>query len=290
VTPNSFQPTYGGGTNYGDGFLTRLDPSLPPRAQLTWSTYFGIGGDDGLIGLGVERSGFVTAAGWTDRNGFPATPGAFSRSFNGGPWDGVVARFDPRQNGGAQLVYSSYFGGSGKDFADSLTLDAVGNAVVTGLTNSPNYPTTPNVPCPSPRGGSDIFVTVFDMLPTGVTRYGTSTPACAWPIYAGVNSMPAPGNQNFAVLATGAAPNTVGALFLGVPSTPWPLPPFPSVQVLLSPPLLGISAGSDALGFAELNLPIPASYPGVLPGLQWIFLTSGTCPGSGPLSASDGLR
>ena len=43
------------------------------------------------------------------------------------------------------LTYSTFLGGSVADQATALTVDAEGNAYVTGVTNSPNFPTTPGV-------------------------------------------------------------------------------------------------------------------------------------------------
>ena len=42
-----------------------------------------------------------------------------------------------------KLVYSTYLGGSGQDYATGIAVDGSGDAYVTGTTYSTNFPTTP---------------------------------------------------------------------------------------------------------------------------------------------------
>ena len=41
---------------------------------------------------------------------------------------------------GSALEFSSYLGGSGRDEAHDVAVDGLGNAYVTGFTNSPDFP------------------------------------------------------------------------------------------------------------------------------------------------------
>ncbi|MEP7220800.1 MAG: SBBP repeat-containing protein, partial [Bacteroidota bacterium] len=65
------------------------------------------------------------------------------------------------------LVYSSYFGGRLADAGRGVTLDTSGNIVVTGITISPDIPTTVGAygRALNPSGAQDIFVAKLD--PTG---------------------------------------------------------------------------------------------------------------------------
>jgi hypothetical protein len=58
------------------------------------------------------------------------------------------------------LVYSTYLGGSSSDFGEAVAVDAVGHALVTGITSSVNFPAVGSLP-PSVRGIGDVFVTKF---------------------------------------------------------------------------------------------------------------------------------
>src|SRR5262249_59097410 len=63
--------------------------------------------------------------------------------------------------------YSTFLGGSENEIARAVALDASGAAVVCGLTESKNFPTTPGAYDRSFNGDEDAFVTKLD--PTGRT-------------------------------------------------------------------------------------------------------------------------
>ena len=58
-------------------------------------------------------------------------PGTYASAF--------VTKFSPD---GSSLVYSTYLGGNGADHGYAIAVDSSGNAYVTGLTTSPNFPVT----------------------------------------------------------------------------------------------------------------------------------------------------
>jgi uncharacterized protein (TIGR03437 family) len=68
--------------------------------------------------------------------------------------DAFVAKLNPA---GSALVYSSYLGGSGDDGATGIAIDSAGNAYLSGVTFSANFPVA--VPIQSNnRGSADAFV------------------------------------------------------------------------------------------------------------------------------------
>ena len=79
----------------------------------------------------------------------------------GGGTDAFVTKYGPA----GAIVYSSYFGGIGGDWASGIAVDSAGNAYLTGSSNV-GLPTTPGAYQPTPGGGYlDAFVTKFN--PTG---------------------------------------------------------------------------------------------------------------------------
>ena len=98
-------------------------------------------------------------------NGFPTQTGAFQTVFQGGisigtdePIDIGIIKLSP--NGGNR-VYATYVGGStGNEQPHSLVVDAQGNLVLAGRSNSSNYPVTGGAAgLIGPGGGYDIVVT-----------------------------------------------------------------------------------------------------------------------------------
>jgi hypothetical protein len=65
--------------------------------------------------------------------------------------------------GGTALVYSTYLGGSGQDVGGGIAVDAIGNAYVTGKTNSPDFPTVDALQ-PSEKGVYNAFVAELNVL------------------------------------------------------------------------------------------------------------------------------
>ncbi|MCM3541322.1 HYR domain-containing protein, partial [Priestia endophytica] len=94
---------------------------------------------------------------------FPTTPGAFDTTYNGNG-DAFVTKLDPT---GSMLIYSTYLGGTNVEVGNDIVVDAGGNAYVTGLTFSTNFPTTPGAFDTTYNGSGDVFVTKLN--PTGST-------------------------------------------------------------------------------------------------------------------------
>ncbi len=138
ITSGAPRPTYGGGTS--DGFVAKLSSS---GGQLLYCTYLGGSQNDLVLSIAVDRSGNLTAGGYTGSTDFPVTPGVL-RTYRSGAFpdaaDGFVTKVDAP---GTHLVYSTYIGADGgTDEVFGVALDAQGRATVTGMTESPAFPVT----------------------------------------------------------------------------------------------------------------------------------------------------
>lgn len=142
-----------------------IDPTVE------YSTYLGGTRSDSAVGAAVDSEGNAYLAGATKSPDFPLTPGAAQKSFASSEpdlVDGFVTKFN---SSGSDLVYSTYFGGSGEDFFQEIGLDGKGNAYVTGRTTSPDYPTTAGALQRDLQGTDDAVVTKLG--PLGELEYST---------------------------------------------------------------------------------------------------------------------
>ena len=134
-------------------------------------------GVDQFAGLGTDAQGNIYVAGSTRSPNFPVQSAVQSHSGSPGLNDVFVTKLDPSGN----IVYSTYFGGSGDDIATAMTVDPAGNVYVTGTTTSTNFPTTPgtyspSVPPPSfpgPVFGFNGSSFLFRLNPDGAVGYST---------------------------------------------------------------------------------------------------------------------
>ncbi len=135
-----------------DVFVTKITAS---GSGLAYSTFVGGNGYEIARGIAVDgyRSLYVT--GYTQSSDFP-TQSAYDDTYGGGGMrDGFVLKLVPAGN---DLVYSTYLGGSGDDDAYSVAVDASGNAYISGMTTSSNFPTA-NAYDNALGGAYDGFVT-----------------------------------------------------------------------------------------------------------------------------------
>jgi hypothetical protein len=208
----TLQPTLLGSNAF---FVSKVDPTTSGTNSLPFSTYFGggfpatgtvaggaIAVDNNSAGSNIYITGgtsyiFTGTNAATDfpiKNAFqpcldnptvttncPTTPTAM---------DAFVAKINPGTGTGAQLLYSTYLGGSRDEVGYGIGLDASGNAYVTGSTNSADPPSvsggiaayqpclnTPNGTagsCPTSVTTTDAFIGKINNPVTGTGTTSTN--------------------------------------------------------------------------------------------------------------------
>jgi hypothetical protein len=116
----------------GDAFLTKLNPD----GSIAFSTYLGGSGEDGANAIALDSTGNIYIAGATSSTDFPVFKPL--QSTPGGEGDAFIAKI---AGDGSRVLYATYFGGRGVDEARGMAVDAAGNAYVTGVTQSTDFPT-----------------------------------------------------------------------------------------------------------------------------------------------------
>lgn len=140
-----------------------IDPTL------IFSTFSGSTADNWGYTATYDNDGNFYGGGIVTNTGgsFPVSTGAFQTTFQGGfssdygPWDIAIIKFNPN---GTNRVYATYLGGSGNEQPHSLIVDAQGNLIIGGRTNSTNYPGT----LYGSGGNWDIVITKLNATGTGL--------------------------------------------------------------------------------------------------------------------------
>jgi hypothetical protein len=127
-----------GGFGAGDAFVAKVNAA---GTGLAYAGYIGGDLDDVGYGIAVDALGNAYVSGGTEssQTSFPATVGP-DLTFNGGtggsiPFfaDAFVAKVNAAGTG---LAYAGYIGGSGDEVGYGIAVDSLGNAYVTGGTES----------------------------------------------------------------------------------------------------------------------------------------------------------
>ena len=286
TTKSAFDRTKG---SDWDVFIFRLDPSC---TKLLASTFLGGNWHDyGRGALTVDATGAILAVAFTGGRGFPTTPGAYDRTYNGGNADLFVTRLDPMCT---RLLYSTFLGGNNNDETigcGSPWIFTGGKVLIGGFTNSTNFPVTAGAYDTTHNGNYDAFVAKLTVVPPGVKRYGASTPACKGPETIYVLEEPKAGEAKFGFAANNAPPSSAGVLLIGVKDLPAGLPICGiTLWVDVTKPFFAALVSSDTKGESSITLPMPTGIQGAKFFTQYVWVNTASCGGAGTLSATDALE
>ena len=205
VTPTSFRPFVDGDQAFAA--LVKLNAS----GGIVYSTFVGAGnGDLGVRDVAVDAGGNAYVAGGTGGGRSPIVP--VNSLFPSGT--GFVSKFNASGTG---LFFGSFLDGTatGATYIRSITLDADGNAFLTGNTSVSDFPTTANAPQTVNRGGGSFEGDAGDAFISKISLTGTDCPAITinpQPLHPPVRGQ----NYNQQLTATGGTAPYTFSLFPNV--------------------------------------------------------------------------
>jgi gliding motility-associated-like protein len=125
---------------------------------LVFSTYTGSFADNWGFTATYDESGFLYAGGMVSNQGYPTTIGAYDTLYSGGEnftqTDIGISKFSPD---GANLIYSTYIGGTKNEIPHSLIVNEDNELIIYGTTGSFDYPVTLNAYDITFNGGPETY-------------------------------------------------------------------------------------------------------------------------------------
>ena len=159
----SYQNFYRGN---GDAFVAHINTSAG-SSGLEYTTFLGGSDQEEATNVAINAAGQVVFSGWTISETFPVTANGMQTTYggNGNTFVSVLDLSKPARS--EQLVYSTFFGGSGPTIPSDLKQDAAGNLYLTGMTLASGLPTTKNAAQAAYDGTLDAFVLEFNPATAG---------------------------------------------------------------------------------------------------------------------------
>jgi uncharacterized repeat protein (TIGR01451 family) len=260
-----------------DAFIAKLNPNAAaPQSQLLWSTYFGGSADDSGTGIAVDSGAaniYITGTTNSPDITIPTSIAAYQKCLDTpvnpttcvppsppAKTDAYVARLNNPVTGNTSLTYFSYLGGTGNDTGSAITVDTADGALLTGSTNSPDFPFFPKSctvpPCVIQSGLAGVQNAFFAHINTTTTTV-TGTPVGEYVTYFGGN-----GTDNGTSIALDLGLN---AYIAGDTTS--------NVNFPLAAPVQGTLHGTENAFVAKLGTAAVLSVTGTLvlgPGQQFV--------------------
>ncbi|MES2382262.1 MAG: SBBP repeat-containing protein [Bacteroidota bacterium] len=174
TTPGAFSRTNTGGY---DVFVTKFNQT----GGMVYSTLIGGPAQDYVSEINIDENNNAVICGFLSLYlttippvVFPTTSNAFDTSFNG-TLSNEDAFITILNETGSALLYSSYIGGTTRDYAYDLAYANNASILVTGSTNSFNFPTTPGTfRTIISSSSSDAFVFKINKCPFNLNQQPVS--------------------------------------------------------------------------------------------------------------------
>jgi uncharacterized protein (TIGR03437 family) len=147
-----------------DAFAAKLSPD---GSQVIWFTTLAGSSDDSVSAMVLGSDGSVYLTGNTQSADFPTTKGSMQ------PALGYAGQaFAAKLTSAGAIVYSTFVGGTAETQAGSITVDAAGDAFLTGITGLAGFPTTPGAVVGDPSVYPELVVDwqtgyVVELNPSG---------------------------------------------------------------------------------------------------------------------------
>ncbi len=219
---NAIQPSYGGGAN--DAFVTVLNPT---GSALLYSTYIGGNGEDDAYDLRLDALGNVYIAGQTYSTNFPVVNPI--QSSNAGGDDAFLTKINST---GSAILFSTYLGGAGTDYARQIAIDPASRVYIIGATASSNFPTVAPLQGTFGGGPEDAFLAIiatcdFTFSPPSASFASSggsgsvsinTTPECGWTAASNnpwITIMSTTSGAGSGSISYSVAPNTQGQQLTG---------------------------------------------------------------------------
>jgi len=175
--PNGSAINLGSGSGADDGYIVKVNST---GSAFDLGSYIGGSNGDLATGVALDGSGNIYVSGKTISTDLPVTAGVVqsqcgtdgtcNTGSNGPLADAFVVAIAANLSG---YNYVTYYGGNNIDYALAIAADSVGDAFITGLTQSPTDFPTAGTPYQSSLAGTQNAFAV-ELNPTGSAAiYGT---------------------------------------------------------------------------------------------------------------------
>jgi len=142
--------------HYDSDYTLYIDPTL------TWNTFMGSATTDYASGIATDTSGNIFVTGYSDASWGGAL--TINSHTGGAIYDAFVAKLTPE----GALIWNTFIGSAGQDYASGVTTDGSGNIFISGYSD-----TTWGIPVNPHSGGGKNDAFVAKLNSAGVLQWNT---------------------------------------------------------------------------------------------------------------------